>query len=125
MHGYAKLNFLCKFICTDKDDLEAIVTELDDIIDVERLGLHLGIRMSTLERIQADYSSLERQKTEVICHWLKRRDIIQQKQDERPTVGELADVVARLNPSLSRRIRHKYRYRLYPTLGERLHCKQC
>ena len=105
--------------------MEAIVTELDGITDVVRLGLYLGVRMSALEKIEASYPSLERQKTEVIYHWLKRSNVIQQKQDECPTVGELTDAVARLNPSSSRRIRHKYRYRLDPKWGERIYCKQC
>ena len=105
--------------------MEAIVAELQPITDVVGLGLHLGVRMSALEKIEAEYSNLEQQKTEVIYLWLNRRDVVQKKWDERPTLDELTDAVAKLNSSLSWRIRHKYRYRLNPTLGERICCKQC
>ena len=37
---------LCKCTCTDEDDLDTFVTELDDIVDVMRLGLSLGILKS-------------------------------------------------------------------------------
>ena len=104
--------------------MESIVTELDGITDVVLLGLDLGIRMSTLSRIMGEYSTLERQITEVIYHWLKRENIIRQKQNERPTVGVLTDAVAKRSTALARKIRHKYRYRLSPTWGERLYCKQ-
>ena len=105
--------------------MNAIVTELDDISDVMLLGLNLGILMSALDRIKAEYPSPVQQKTEIVYLWLKRKDVIRQKQGEHPTVGELIDAVARLNVSVSRRIRHKYRYRLNPTLGERIYCTQC
>ena len=88
--------------------MEIIVTELDDIADVERLGLNLGIRMSALERIIIDYPQLERQKTKVIFYWLKRREIIPRRQNEHPTWDRLADAVARLDPTLSQRIRHRH-----------------
>ena len=97
-----------KLIPADEDDLDEIVTELKDINDVEELGLKLGVRMSALESIKIDYQPLKKQKTQVIYHWLKRKDIVRQKQNERPTWGALADAIASLDPSLSARIRNKY-----------------
>ena len=88
--------------------MQTIVTELKDISDVQGLGLNLGIRMSALERIMTDYQPLDKQKTKVIYHWLKRKDIIRRKQNEHPTWGALADAVASLDPSLSEKIHHQH-----------------
>ena len=97
-----------KLISTDEDELKEVVTELEDIRDVEGLGLNLGLRMSALESIMTDYHSLEKQKTKVIYYWLKRKDVVRQKQNEFPTWKALADAVANLDPSSSERIRDKY-----------------
>ena len=99
---------IAKFFSTDEDDLKEIVTELEDINDVEGLGLNLGLRMSTLERIMTDYRLLERQKTKVVYHWLKRRGIVRQKQNELPTWAALAESVASLDHALSKRIRDQH-----------------
>ena len=88
--------------------MENIITELSDISDVETLGLKLGIRMSALEKIMFEYPQLERQKTKVIYYWLKRKDIIREKQNEHPTWDRLVRAVARLDPLLSDRIRHHH-----------------
>ena len=88
--------------------MQEILTEFSDICDVETLGLDLGIRMSSLEKIMTEHPQLERQKTRVIYHWLKRRDIVQEKQDKHPTWTELADAVTKLDPTLSERIRRHY-----------------
>ena len=88
--------------------METVVTELNDIADVERLGLILGLRMSALKKIKSDYPELEGQKANVIYCWLQRRDIVQQKQNEHPTWGGLADAVDKLNPALSERIRLRH-----------------
>ena len=78
---------------------------LNDITNVESLGLNLGICMSASERITINYPLMERQKTKVIYYWLQRRDIVRHKQNEHPTLGALADAMRTLNPSLSDRIR--------------------
>ena len=57
---------------------------LDDITDVENLGLNLGIRMSALKRITISYPLMEKQKKKVIYYWLQRRDIVRHKQNEHP-----------------------------------------
>ena len=64
--------------------------------------------MSALERIMTDYQLLEKQKTKVIYHWLKRRGVVRQKQNELPTWAGLAESVASLDPVLSKRIHDKY-----------------
>ena len=85
--------------------METIATELNDISEVERLGLALGIRMSELDKIMADYSKLEMQKARVVYYWLIRKGIAQPRQIERPTWKRLADAVAKLNPALSNKMR--------------------
>ena len=95
-------------VFTDEDDLETVVTELNDVADVECLGLSFGIRMSALDKIKLDYPQLEGQKRRVIYYWLKRKEIVRRKQNEHPTWSGLADAVARLDPSLSERIRHQH-----------------
>ena len=97
-----------QFVSTDEDDLETVVTELNDITDVEGLGLALGIRMSALKKIVLDYSKLDKQKTEVIYYWLTRKDIVRQRQRECPTWDGIVDAVVKLNPSLSERIHHHH-----------------
>ena len=108
MHVQEDVLFFFVNVFTDEDDLKEIVTELEDITDVEGLGLNLGIRMSALERITIDYQLLEKRKTKVIYHWLKRKDIVRQKQNEHPTWSELADAVAAIDPALSERIHYKH-----------------
>ena len=85
-----------------------VVRELNDIADVECLGISLGIRMSALKKIKVDNPQLEGQKANVIYHWLQRTDIVRHKQNKHPTWGELADAMDVLNPSLSERIRLEY-----------------
>ena len=55
-----------------------------------------------------DYQQQKRQKTKVIYHWLKRKDIVRQKQNELPTWAGLAESVASLDPVLSKRIRDQH-----------------
>ena len=65
---------------TDEDDLEDVITELNDITDFESLGLALGIRMSALKKIALDYSKVDKQKTKVIYYWLTRKYIVRIRQ---------------------------------------------
>ena len=89
--------------------MRKVLIELNDISDVETLGLDLGIRMSALEKIMTEHpQQLEKQKTRVIYHWLKGREIVREKQGEPPTWTGLADAVSRLDPTLSERIRRQY-----------------
>ena len=100
--------------------MATILFELDDISDVHRLGLHLGLRMSALDKIRIDCHKLKDQKLTVIYYWLTRRDIVRRKQNEHPTWGRLADAVASLYPALGERIRihHMYRDRPTPKMSE-------
>ena len=60
-YTHGKVYFIYyRFISTDEDDLNDIVTELESITDVEGLGLSLGLRMSALESIMIDYQPLEK-----------------------------------------------------------------
>ena len=47
---------LCKHIYIDEAHLGTVITELDDIIDVMRLGLSLGIHKFLLDKIKRDHS---------------------------------------------------------------------
>ena len=100
---------LCTTFPTDEDDLNTIVSELHDVTDILKLGLDLGIRKSALDKIIRDNANLEDRKIEVIHYWLTRRDIVRQKQGERPGWKGLADAVARVNPALSLRIKDQHR----------------
>ena len=102
----AVLLFLC--ILADEDDLQIVLDELDAIVDVRGLGLYLGLRMSTLQKIREDERTLEKEKVKIIQYWLRRKDIIRDKEREMPTWSHLADAVARENRVLSMRIRDKH-----------------
>ena len=106
-------NHICRYslresFATDEDDLDTVVTELQDVSDVMKLGLVLGIRKSALDRIMQDKANLEDRKIEVIHYWLTRRDIVRQRQGECPGWNALAVAVARVNPALSQRIQRQH-----------------
>ena len=103
-----RFTLYCKFTSIDEDDLKTVVAVLDDIADVERLGLNLGIRLSALDKIKADYSQLEGRKMRLVHCWLKRKNIVRQEKNEHPTWDALASAVASLDPSLSERIREQH-----------------
>ena len=88
--------------------MDTIVTELKGVTDILELGLALGVRKSTLDQIMQDNANLQKQKIHVIHYWLTRRDIVRNKKRECPGWDGLADAVARVNPSLSDRIRHQH-----------------
>ena len=100
------LLFLCALAV--EDDLQKVVDELGAVVDVRGLGLFLGLRMSTLQKIRQDERSLEKQKVKILQYWLMRKGLIQEKEREVPGWGHLADAVARENRGLSMRIRDKY-----------------
>ena len=93
---------------TDEDDLDTIVSELQDVTDILKLGLGLGIRKSALDRIMQHNANLEDRKIEVIHYWLTRRDIVRQRQGDCPGWNALAGAIARVNPALSQRIQHQH-----------------
>ena len=108
MQGSIFIGSLCITLPTDEDDLDTIVSELQDVTEVLKLGLALGIRKSALDRIMQDNTNLEDRKIEVIHYWLTRRDITRLKQGECPGWNEVAVAVARVNPALSQRIRQQH-----------------
>ena len=99
---------LYKTFPTDEDDLDTVVSELHDVTDVMELGLALGIRKSSLDRIIQENTKLGKQKIEVIHYWLTRRDIVRKKQGECPGWIGLADAVAKVNPKLSLKIKDQH-----------------
>ena len=63
------------FLCTiGEDDLRKVINELNAISNVELLALNLGIHMSAWLKIEAEHQ-VEKQKTRVLYHWLKRMEI--------------------------------------------------
>ena len=92
---------------TDEDDLDTIVTELQDVTDVLELGLALGLRKSSLDRIMQENTKLQKQMIEVVHYWLTRKDIVRQRQGECPGWSGLADAVYKVNPALSHKIQHQ------------------
>ena len=55
-------------IATGKDDLQKILDELNGIVQVMSLGLSLGLRMSSIEKIKNDYRYLDEQKAIAIFY---------------------------------------------------------
>ena len=100
---------LVVYVFIGEDNLQRIITELSDISNVATLALNLGIRASALIKIMAEHpQQVEAQKMHVLYHWLKRKEIIEDKRSEYPTWTGLAEAVARLDLTLSERIRHQY-----------------
>ena len=102
----ALLNFF--FLHVDEDDLPKVIQAIQPVNHVGDLGLGLGVRWSTIERIRKENPSVKDQKIQVIYHWLTRTDIVRDKRDELPTWGQLAEAVEGENTALSESIQHKY-----------------
>lgn len=100
--------FLLCFFAIGENDLQQILEEVEQVTNVLRLGLKLGLPMSEIVKIQKEYELLEEQKTWVIYFWLQRMHIIPSKQSVLPTWNELANAVAKENVALSETIRQKY-----------------
>ena len=91
-----------------EDDSRKVTIELNAISNVELLTLNLGIRMSAWLKIEVEHQQVEKQKTRVLYHWLKRMEITEDKQCEKPTWAGLAEAVDEIDPNLSKGIRCKY-----------------
>ena len=107
--------FIC--ICTvaivycnyaGEDDLERIVVEVEKIVDIQGLGLALGLRMNAILKIMEDDNNHVRQKRMILFQWLKRKDIIHRKHGQVPTWSLLAEAVEEENPATAENIRSKY-----------------
>ena len=101
------LNVLC-CVDTGEHNLRLILEEIHQIADVEGLGLHLGLHIAAINKIEDDYRSTEQRKRRIICHWLRRKDITPDMESCLPTWEVLADAVAKENTALSCEIRKKY-----------------
>ena len=101
------LLILCR-VKTGECDLLLILEEVHQVTNIQRLGLHLGLYISAIDKIQDQYKSPEQQKTRIIQYWLQRKDIIPDKQSCLPTWNGLADAVAKESTALSRAIRAKH-----------------
>ena len=100
-------NTLC-CVDTGEHNLRLILEEIHQITDIEGLGLNLGLHMSAISKIQDEYRSPEQQKMRIIRHWLRRKDIVPNKESCLPTWEVLADAVAKESTALSLEIRAKY-----------------
>ena len=97
------------FHYTDEHDLQKVLREIRSVSHVQNLGLALGVLMSLIDKTREDYALVEDQKIEVMYCWLRRTDILREKQSCLPTWSELADAVADENVALSEEIRRKCR----------------
>jgi len=57
---------------TGKLDVLSLSNELTEVVDWHQLGIQLGIPVSELSNIEADYHKNERRKTETLSLWLRR-----------------------------------------------------
>ena len=97
-----------RFIETGERHLQLILEEIHQVTKIERLGLNLGLHMSAIDKIQAEYSSPEERKTRIIWHWLQRKDIIPNRQSHDPSWNQLCNAISKESTALSLRIRAKY-----------------
>ena len=93
---------------TGEYDLRLVFEEVQQVTNIERLGLNLGLCMSAIDQIQDQYKSPEKQKMRIMWYWLLRKDITPDVKSCLPTWGVLADAVAKENFALSCEIRAKY-----------------
>ena len=104
--------FLLDVLCcvdTGQHDLRLIIEEIYPLTDIEGLGLHLGLHMAAINKIQDEYRSPEQRKRRIVWNWLIRKDITPDMESCLPTWGVLADAVAKESFALSCEIRAKYR----------------
>ena len=96
------------FLHIDEDDLPEVIEAIQPVNRVGDLGMGLGVRWSTIERIRKENPSVKDQKIQVIYQWLTRTDIVRGKQDDLPTWRLLAKAVKSENTALSESIQQKY-----------------
>ena len=95
-------------VSLDEHDLQSVLTEIKAVNQVQSLGLALGLLLSAIDKIQKDFATVKEQKIQVINYWLKRTEIIRDKQSCPPTWSQLAEAVADEDTALSDHIRCKY-----------------
>ena len=59
-------------LTTGKLDVLSLSNELTEVVDWHQLGIQLGIPISELSKVEADYPKNERRKTETLSLWLWR-----------------------------------------------------
>ena len=89
-----------------EDDLEKILVEVTRIVDIQGLGLALGIRFSAIQNIMKNDNRLY-QKRMILYQWLTRKDIIHDKQGQEPTWSLLAEAVEAESPVIAQTVRSK------------------
>ena len=80
--------------CLDEHDLQRVLAEIKSVSEVRSLGLNLGLLISAIDEIQKEFVTVKMQKIQIIKCWLRRTDIIREKQAFPPTWSQLADAVA-------------------------------
>ena len=94
--------------CLDEHDLQKVLEEIESVSEVESLGLNLGLLISAIDKIQKNFTTVNKQKIEIIKCWLRRTERIRDMQACPPTWSQLADAVAKENRDLGDHIRSKY-----------------
>ena len=89
------------------NDLEMVLSELDQISDFYQLGLGLGLRPSMLDRIEQNSFKVESRLRDVVKTWLNRGYMVDRYGP--PTWESVCKAVEKLNPALAMSIERRRR----------------
>ena len=70
-------NSMIPFI--DIDDLADVMDLLCDLVKWKQLGLQLGLRNPTLDKIEVDKTGVDNQSMEMLACWLRKQDRVESK----------------------------------------------
>ena len=88
----------------DISDLDDVLESVDEVVDWMKLGLKLGVKYSTLEKIEDEQRGCDRSKRKMMAAWL-RGDSDKQQQ----TWSTLMDALKRMDRlDLAENIQQKY-----------------
>ena len=89
------VNFTCRFLNTDIEDLGGILSKLKLAPKAngkwQEFGLGLGLLYTTIENIEADEKGIESCFRACLAGWLRRADNVDEK--GLPTLSRLAEVL--------------------------------
>ena len=88
------------------NDLNTILSELEQISEFYQFGLQLGLQPSRLDRVEENNFKVKSRMKDVVKTWLNRDYMVDRYGP--PTWELLSKAVRRLNPVLSASIKKKY-----------------
>ena len=80
--------YLYSFLFSELDDLVDVFEKLEDLNEWKKLGLKLGLKYPTLEKIERDRQRVDDCKMEMLACWLKKQDKVKS-----PSWKQLIDVL--------------------------------